>query len=118
MIVNEIMIKKLKSAPARARLIFDPIELKYDFGAEHPLQASRLEALIDLLEASGLWYRTNEQTHLPLRSATIEELSLIHQCTVALVRHLLIPSFIPRPSYATQRRLYHVHVHAFLRVYC
>ena len=78
MIVNEIMIKKLKLAPARARLIFDPIELKYDFGAEHPLQASRLEALIDLLEASGLWYRTNEQTHLPLRSATIEELSLIH----------------------------------------
>ncbi len=104
MIVNEIMIKKLKSAPARARLIFDPIELKYDFGAEHPLQASRLEALIDLLEASGLWYRTNEQTHLPLRSATIEELSLIHQRTVALVRHLLIPSPIRQAFPSTRQR--------------
>src|SRR6266700_6027402 len=78
MIVNEIMIKKLKSAPARARLIFDPIELKYDFGAEHPLQASRLESLIDLLEESGLWHSTDEQTRLPLRPATVEELSLIH----------------------------------------
>src|SRR5438105_3456737 len=81
-----------ESAPARARLIFDPIELKYDFGAEHPLQASRLESLIDLLEASGLWHSTDEQTRLPLRPATLEELSLIHTPDyIAAVQRLSVP---------------------------
>ena len=81
-----------ESAPARARLIFDPIELKYDFGAEHPLQASRLESLIDLLETSGLWHSTDEQTRLPLRPATIEELSLIHTPDyIAAVQRLSVP---------------------------
>ncbi|HAG99257.1 MAG TPA: hypothetical protein DDW33_13895 [Ktedonobacter sp.] len=66
------------SASSRARLIFDPAELAYNFGADHPLQARRLIALMDLLKASGLWNSMNEQTRLPLRAATIEELSLNH----------------------------------------
>jgi acetoin utilization deacetylase AcuC-like enzyme/GNAT superfamily N-acetyltransferase len=66
------------SDPARARLIFDPDELKYNFGTEHPLQALRLVALIDLLEKTGLWNSGDEQTRLPLRAATTEELNLNH----------------------------------------
>ena len=64
--------------PHRARLIFDPAELAYDFGAEHPMQAKRIAALMDLLGKSGLWDSTNEQTSLPVRAATVEELRLIH----------------------------------------
>src|SRR6266480_577016 len=63
---------------ARARLIFDPGELRYNFGADHPFQSRRLVALIDLLEKCGLWNSEDEQTRLPLRAVTIEELSLIH----------------------------------------
>src|SRR5947207_14237850 len=33
---------------------------------------------MDLLETSGLWQSENEQTRLPSRTATIEELSLNH----------------------------------------
>ena len=44
---------------SRARLIFDPGELDYNFGPEHPLQPDRIIALIDLLETSGLWHSTN-----------------------------------------------------------
>ncbi len=62
----------------RARFIFDPAELQYDFGVEHPLKAQRLVALMDLLEKSGLWDSENGQTRLPMRAATIEELSLNH----------------------------------------
>src|SRR5206468_2829725 len=72
------MVGSGSQAQARARLIYDPIEAAYDFGAEHPLQARRLVALMDLLETSGLWHSDNEQTRLPLRAATMEELSLIH----------------------------------------
>src|SRR5579859_907051 len=63
---------------ARARLVFDPDELKYNFGTEHPLQAQRLVALVDLLEKTRLWNSRDEQTRLPLRAATTEELGLIH----------------------------------------
>ncbi len=66
------------AAQARARLIFDPAELAYDFGPGHPLQARRLVALMDLLETSGLWNSSNELTRLPLRAATIDELRLNH----------------------------------------
>ncbi|MFL5666161.1 MAG: hypothetical protein ACJ8BW_33155, partial [Ktedonobacteraceae bacterium] len=66
------------SNQARSRLIFGPEELDYDFGKDHPLQARRLAALMDLLETSGLWQGDDEQTRLPLRAATIEELSQIH----------------------------------------
>ncbi len=62
----------------RARLIFDPGELDYNFGPGHPLQPQRIAALMDLLETSGLWHRADEHTRLPLRSATIEELSMAH----------------------------------------
>jgi len=66
------------SSPPRARLIFDPAEFNYDFGPDHPLQGRRLVSLMDLLETSGLWQSENEQTRLPSRTATIEELSLNH----------------------------------------
>jgi len=66
------------SAKARARLLFDPAELSYNFGQEHPMQPARIEALIDLLSQSGLWNRDDEFTRLPLRSASDEELALVH----------------------------------------
>ncbi len=70
----------MSSTPAdtRTRLIFDASELQYDFGADHPFQSRRLVALIDLLESSGLWQRGDERQSLPLRPASLEELSLIH----------------------------------------
>src|SRR6266566_904168 len=61
-----------------ARLIFDPEELDYDFGPEHPLQPQRIAALMDLLETCGLWHSSNANNSLSLRAATNEELSLIH----------------------------------------
>src|SRR6266550_676326 len=63
---------------SRARLIFDPEELDYDFGPEHPLQPRRIVALMDLLETCGLWHSSNTYSSLPLRAATSEELSLVH----------------------------------------
>jgi acetoin utilization deacetylase AcuC-like enzyme len=70
----------MSSAPAqtRARLVFDARELLYDFGHDHPFQARRLAALIDLLESSGLWHSSDERQSWPFRPASIEELSLIH----------------------------------------
>lgn len=58
--------------PHSARLVFDSTELSYNFGAEHPLNPARLEALIDLLTTAGLWKADERQTRLPLRPATIE----------------------------------------------
>jgi acetoin utilization deacetylase AcuC-like enzyme/GNAT superfamily N-acetyltransferase len=76
----------------RARLLYDPIELRYDFGEGHPFQARRLSALVDLLESSGLWNPNNQQTSLPLRPATIEELGLIHHADyIAAVQNLSRP---------------------------
>jgi acetoin utilization deacetylase AcuC-like enzyme/GNAT superfamily N-acetyltransferase len=63
---------------SRARLIFDPEELDYDFGPEHPLQPGRFAALMNLLEICGLWRSTDTSFSLPLRAATTEELSLVH----------------------------------------
>jgi acetoin utilization deacetylase AcuC-like enzyme len=63
---------------AKARLLFDSRELAYDFGPHHPMQPRRLQALIDLLETSGLWQQHDELTRLEGRSATIEELGLVH----------------------------------------
>ncbi|GHO67672.1 hypothetical protein KSC_065640 [Ktedonobacter sp. SOSP1-52] len=62
-----------------ARLLFDTEELRYNFGPQHPLQPARLSALTDLLECSGLWDPKDEHTCLPLRQATYEELSLVHE---------------------------------------
>ena len=61
---------------ARARLIFHPDELNYNFGAEHPLQPSRIAALMDLLETCGLWNSGDERYRLPLRAATNEALAI------------------------------------------
>src|SRR5229473_4805740 len=63
---------------SRARLIFEPEELDYDFGPEHPLQPGRIAALMDLLEMCGLWHSTDASSSLHLRVATTEELSLVH----------------------------------------
>lgn len=67
-----------QSAAARARLLFHRSELHYDFGPEHPLQAQRLVALIDLLERAGLWNEADPQTSLAARAATRAELELVH----------------------------------------
>ena len=76
-------------APSRARLIFDPAELSYDFGPEHPLQSQRLVALVDLLEDSNLWNRSDARTSLPARRATRAELELIHTpAYIDAVQHL------------------------------
>ena len=63
---------------SRSRLVFDRGELAYDFGPEHPMKPERLVALIDLLMTSELWNPDDNQTRLPIRAATIEELRLIH----------------------------------------
>ncbi len=77
---------------SRARLMFEAAELDYDFGAQHPMQPKRLQALVDLLEMSGLWEPDNEQTRLNGRAATPEELSLIHTPDyIAAVQRLSIP---------------------------
>ena len=65
-------------AQVRARLMYDPEELNYDFGPEHPLQSRRLVALMDLLESSGLWCGSDQQRCLPFRAATIEELGMVY----------------------------------------
>ena len=77
---------------ARSRLMFDQRELAYDFGPNHPMKPRRLVALMDLLKTSGLWEPGNEQTALPFRAATIEELSLVHSKEyIAEVQHLSKP---------------------------
>ena len=63
---------------SRSRLVFDHDELAYDFGPEHPMKPRRLVALIDLLQTSGLWEPGYSDTQLPIRAATVEELSLVH----------------------------------------
>lgn len=76
----------------RARLIYDPAELAYDFGADHPLQAGRQVALMDLLDITGLWRSSDGETALSLRPASIEELGLIHTPDyIAAVQRLSIP---------------------------
>ncbi|MBV9230605.1 MAG: acetoin utilization protein AcuC, partial [Chloroflexi bacterium] len=67
-----------QSPQHNARLIFDPVELRYSFGSQHPLQPGRLKALVDLLECSVLWHSDDERTRLELRGATIDELNLVH----------------------------------------
>ncbi len=86
---NSKMSNAVEKAPARARLIFHPDELRYNFGAEHPLQPARIAALMDLLEQCNLWHPTDAAQGLSLRPATIEELSLAHSTDyIAAVREL------------------------------
>ncbi len=69
--------------------MFDARTLHHDFGPHHPMQPKRLEALVDLLETSGLWQPDNERTRLDGRMATPEELSQIHTADyVAAVQRL------------------------------
>ena len=80
------------NASCRARLLFDTDELHYDFGPGHPLQPSRLVALMDLLETTGLWHSASEQDWLPVRPATVEELGLVHTADyIAAVQSLSTP---------------------------
>lgn len=84
---------------SHARLIFDPIELCYDFGPQHPLQADRLKALIDLLETSRLWQSSDEQTRLPSRAATVEELTLNHTpAYISAVQYLSTPESVSKTA--------------------
>jgi acetoin utilization deacetylase AcuC-like enzyme/GNAT superfamily N-acetyltransferase len=79
-------------AQVRARLMYDPEELNYDFGPEHPLQSLRLVALMDLLESSGLWCGSDQQRCLPFRAATIEELGMVHTPNyIEAVQRLSVP---------------------------
>jgi acetoin utilization deacetylase AcuC-like enzyme/GNAT superfamily N-acetyltransferase len=81
------------NAATRTRLVYDPAELRYDFGRDHPFQSRRLVALLDLLESSHLWQSTDEQQHLPFLPATPEALALIHTPDyIAAVQHLSIES--------------------------
>src|SRR5260370_31350196 len=67
-------------------------ELDYNFGPEHPMQPGRINALIDLLETCGLWRSTGEDSRLPLRAATVEDLSLAHTSDyIAAVQTLSTP---------------------------
>lgn len=77
---------------SRVCLMFDPEELKYNFGEHHPMQPGRIVALLDLLEKSGLWQREQERTRLIPRPATLEELRLVHTADyVAAVQQLSVP---------------------------
>lgn len=81
-----------KMDPPHARLMFDPTELNYNFGPDHPLQPGRMKALMDLLNESGLRREDDAQLHFPLRPATIAELNLIHTSDyIAAVQALSIP---------------------------
>ena len=61
-----------------ARLLFEPLEMQYDFGPHHPMHSQRLQALIELLAESDLWRSENALTRLHGRLATDDELQLIH----------------------------------------
>ncbi|QBD78174.1 hypothetical protein EPA93_20100 [Ktedonosporobacter rubrisoli] len=91
------------SSQHRARLIFDPIELRYDFGAQHPFQQdNRLKALFDLLELCNIWRTVDAQMSLPLRAATMEELQLAHSPEyIAAVQRLSSP--LPAEASAGER---------------
>ncbi len=65
-------------ADPRARLLFEPREMQYDFGPDHPMHSQRLQALIELLAACDLWHPEHEQTRLQGRLATEDELQLVH----------------------------------------
>ncbi|GAC1615424.1 MAG: hypothetical protein NVS4B9_04620 [Ktedonobacteraceae bacterium] len=80
------------NARHRARLIFDPTELNYTFGPEHPLHPDRIRALMDLLERSGLWHADDSVTRLDFHPATLDQLSLIHTSEyIAAVQRLSVP---------------------------
>src|SRR5690348_7090446 len=86
---NNKMANAVEKAPARARLIFHPDELRYNFGAEHPLQPARIAALMDLLEQCHLWHPDNTEQGLAMRPASIEELGLAHSAAyIAAVQEL------------------------------
>jgi len=84
----------------KARLIFDAVELHYDFGVDHPFQSRRIMALIDLLESSGLWRSDDQQQRLSLRPATREELCLIHTPDyIDAVQRLSVPEKASTPTH-------------------
>lgn len=89
--------------------MFDPLELRYDFGPEHPLQGQRLAALIDLLESCGFWSGNAEQSGLPVREATREELELVHTAEyIDAVRELSVPLHKAQSSTESLHRREHL----------
>jgi acetoin utilization deacetylase AcuC-like enzyme/GNAT superfamily N-acetyltransferase len=76
-------------ADLRARLLFDPLEMQYGFGSDHPMRSQRLQALLELLAESNLWHSENELTSLHGRPASDDELRLIHTSDyIAMVQRL------------------------------
>lgn len=59
----------------RTAIAFDPRVKNHDTGPGHPERAARYTAVIAGLKASGL---LSQLTHLPARSATVDELGLVH----------------------------------------
>src|ERR1700730_13100196 len=60
------------------RIVYDPGELRYDFGPDHPLKPTRVKALVELLESSNLWHADQAETLLKPVAATLEQLELVH----------------------------------------
>jgi acetoin utilization deacetylase AcuC-like enzyme len=76
----------------RSRLLLDPAALAYELSPYHPRQTRRIEALLDLLETSGVWRHDDDLTRLDGRAATPDELCLIHSSDyVAAVQRLSTP---------------------------
>src|SRR6266704_4339396 len=96
---------------SKARLLFDRAELAYNFGSHRPMRSRRLVALIDLLEASGLWQHTDESTRLGGRIATLDELKLIHTADyISAVQALSAPG-VPEQTEEEQRTREHLARH-------
>jgi acetoin utilization deacetylase AcuC-like enzyme len=56
-------------------LAADPKVMRHDVGPGHPEQPARFSAIMNRLDSSGL---AREMTRLPLRSATDDDLALVH----------------------------------------
>src|SRR5882672_5017765 len=70
--------KESKQNSHNVRIVYDPSELGYDFGPDHPLKPARVKALVELLESSGLWHLDQAETLLKPVAATLEQLKLVH----------------------------------------
>src|SRR5690349_6378313 len=72
-----------------AYLLYEPDELCYDFGPHHLMQSQRLQALIELLETSDLWKFSPQASRRAIRTASLEELQLVHTPEyIEAVQHL------------------------------
>ncbi len=56
-------------------LVYDPLYLEHDTGAQHPERPERLGAIVSHLKEQGLW---EELTPIAIDDATLDDLNLIH----------------------------------------